>query len=91
MNKATKKRLSALADFGCILCHHLGYGATPAQIHHMRTGTGLMRASDDDVIPLCHEHHQGPMGIHGMGRRAWEIFHRVTEVELLEMTRSVIK
>ena len=88
MTIASKKRLSRIADMGCVLCNHLGYGATPAQIHHRRTGTGLMRASDDDVIPLCVQHHTGPMGIHGMGRRAWEIFHGVTELELLEMTKS---
>lgn len=27
-----KKRLSKVADLGCILCLHLGYGPTPAQM-----------------------------------------------------------
>ena len=49
-----------------------------------------MRASDDEVMPLCIQHHTGPHGIHGMGRRAWEYFHGVTELELLEMTKEAL-
>ena len=36
----------------------------PAEVHHIRTGTGVgRRAADTETIPLCPEHHRG----HGAG------------------------
>lgn len=86
-----REYMGKVADLGCILCRHLGYGKTPAAVHHIRTGVGIgNRSSDFDTIPLCHEHHQGMTGIHGMGRKAWERFHGITEIELLNQTREML-
>jgi hypothetical protein len=69
---------------GCWLCRYLGLGATPAEAHHPRTGTGLgRRAPDLDIIPLCWRHHRGNEGLHGMGRKAWERHYGITESEIL--------
>ena len=43
-----------------------------------------------DVIPLCVPHHRGNMGIHGMGRKAFESKYGFTEMELLEDVRQKI-
>lgn len=84
-----RARFDALADMGCILCDLLGFGKTPPQIHHIRTGQGIARrASHHETIPLCPEHHQGDTGVHGMGVRAWERFHGFSELELLAIVNQ---
>lgn len=89
MTKAERKHLSAIAEQGCVLCRHLGYGATPAEIHHLRHGMGLaQRNSNCNVIPLCPEHHRGSTGYHGLGRRAFERMYGVTELDLLAMSQK---
>jgi hypothetical protein len=84
--------MGKVAELGCMLCRLLCYGETPAQVHHIRTGTGAGRRADDtETIPLCPEHHTGQTGLHGMGRKAFERKYEVTELELLEMTRRALK
>lgn len=86
-----QRHMGKVAALGCILCRRLGYGWTQATVHHIRTGIGMgKRASDFDTIPLCPEHHQGMTGIHGMGRKAWERHHGITELELLQETKERI-
>lgn len=76
--------LSRLAELGCVLCLELGHGPTPAQIHHLREGQGAGQRADDWLaIPLCPEHHQGPSGFHGLGKRAFEARYRLSELDLL--------
>lgn len=57
------------------MCRHMGYGPTPAQVHHLREGQGMgQRASAWLTVPLCDTHHanSSPGGIHGQ-RRAWKL------------------
>jgi hypothetical protein len=87
MSKTAKTHFSRVAALGCVLCRHLGMGATPAQVHHIREGQGMgQRANDFLTAPLCPEHHQGASGIHGMGVRAFERQYRLSELDLLAMT-----
>jgi hypothetical protein len=80
------------ARLGCVLCRRLGYEGTPAELHHPRTGVGAgRRAPDEDVIPLCPEHHRGNSGVHGLGRKAFEARYRITEGELTDMTRRLVQ
>jgi len=82
--KAEKEHFGRLADLGCILCIHLGYGeGSPAEIHHVRRAG---KRSNAPVIALCREHHRGDTGIHGLGRKAFEKTYQITEDELLEFT-----
>lgn len=75
---------SAVASLGCLACRHLGYGPTPAQLHHPRAFSGLsQRASDWLVVPLCREHHTGNDGVHGAN---FYMRTRLTEGDLLAMT-----
>lgn len=78
----TKENYRKMADFGCYLCFHLGYGTgTPAEIHHIRRTS---KRSNAPAIPLCPEHHRGNNGIHGMGRKAFEKRYAITEEDMLD-------
>lgn len=70
-------------SLGCILCKALGWGDTPAQLHHI-----FDTADRDDwlVIPLCREHHQGSDGFHGLGERTFNRVYRTSETKLLAQT-----
>ena len=81
-----KQYMNKVAALNCILCRHLGLGESPACLHHPKTGG--MRASDWDVIPLCYAHHQGPVGVHGLGRKAFERCYGLTERDLLDLVRQ---
>jgi len=49
--KAEREHMSKVAALGCMIC------GKPAQCHHI-TGAGVgLRASNYEVIPLCHDHH----------------------------------
>jgi hypothetical protein len=87
MSKPLKKYLNEVADLGCILCLHLGYGPTPAQLHHPRNAAGGgERASDWLVIPLCPEHHTGNSGLHGLGGSGFYTRYKLTEWNLVALT-----
>lgn len=92
MSAAGKRHMARVASIGCVLCLRLGYGVTPAEVHHIRTGTGAGRRADDaESISLCLEHHRGNTGIHGMGRKAFERCYNITELELLDEVRRILK
>lgn len=82
---AEKKHLGRVAELGCAVCRRMGYPGTPAEIHHLRAGTGAgRRSSHMDVLPLCVEHHRGKTGIHGMGTKAFVRHYGITEQELID-------
>lgn len=90
MNKSDRTRLNALSELGCIVCRNLGHGPTPSEVHHLigHPWKGLsQRASHQETIPLCPEHHRGNQGIHGMGRRAWEAVYG-SQADLLEQVNQ---
>jgi hypothetical protein len=91
MTKAEREYLSRVADLGCILCKHLGYEGTPAEIHHIRTGTGAgRRASHYDTLPLCPEHHRGQTGLHGLGTKGFAKKYQLTELDLLAQVKDLL-
>jgi hypothetical protein len=92
MTKAEKSHMGRVAEIGCILCKQISLGETQAELHHPRTGTGAgRRASHFDVIPLCPEHHRGNSGLHGMGRKAFEKYYGITELQLLEKVTECLR
>jgi hypothetical protein len=65
----------------------LNLGETPAEIHHLRDGSGMsQRASNWLIVPLCAEHHRGDSGLHGLGTRGFEARYRLSELDLLAST-----
>lgn len=86
--KAEREHMGAVAALGCIVCRNLGFGDSPAEVHHIGNGTLGKKASNFETIPLCPTHHRH--GGHGVavhaGRKAFEA-NFGTERELLEQTR----
>ena len=86
--KAERDHMGAVAALGCVVCRNLGFGATPAEVHHIGNGTLGKKASNFETIALCPIHHRH--GGHGVavhaGRKAFED-NFGTERELLEQTR----
>lgn len=85
--------MNAVAELGCCVCYrvHGPHDPGPVELHHPRTGVGMGRRSSHwDVLPLCVNHHRGRMGIHGMGRKAFEAHYGFTEMELLDDVRKKI-
>lgn len=91
--KAEDEHLSALVELGCALSRYKGIADVPAEVHHIRSGAGAgRRSSHFDAIPLApHFHRLGPEALHTLGRKAWERLHGITELELLEMTKALLK
>lgn len=82
-----RRHMGRVAELGCVLCRHLGFDGTPAEVHHIRDGQGAaQRASDFLTVPLCPEHHRGGTGLHGLGTKAFERTYKLSELDLLAMT-----
>ena len=89
---AAKRNMGRAAEAGCVLCRHLGYGHSPAEVHHIREGQGAaQRASDFLTTGLCPEHHRGASGLHGLGRKAFERTYKLSELDLLAMTLEALE
>lgn len=91
MSAAGARHLNRVRSVPCVLCARLGMGDTPSAAHHPRSGTGMgTKRADWLAIALCHEHHQGDTGLHGMGRKAFEATYQVDEWDLLADTIEAI-
>lgn len=87
MSSADVVYMGLVASLGCVICRRNGWGASPAEVHHVRTGTGAgSRAADTLTIPLCPEHHRGATGLHGLGSRGFAHRYSVTELDLVAET-----
>jgi len=81
--KAEKAYMGRVAELGCIVC------SSPACVHHIREGQGMgQRASNFLTIPLCFEHHQGSLSIHGSPRQFKNIYG--SELDLLAQTIEML-
>ena len=92
MKKMDRTRLNQLAELGCVVCRNLGYGQSPSEIHHLIgiQYKGLsQRASHQQTIPLCPEHHRGNHGIHHMGRTPWESQYGTQESLLAQVNQEL--
>ena len=77
--------LQRVRGLGCVVCEHLlGIKGTPAAAHHLFSPR---ERSDYLTAALCHAHHQGPNGFHGLGgARPFERLYKLTEPDLLSLT-----
>lgn len=53
---AERRHHDRVAALGCVACRLLGYGETPAEIHHIREGR--IARSHWLVLPMCPQHHR---------------------------------
>lgn len=88
---AERNYLGFVAALGCAVCRRLGFGETPAVVHHQRTSQGWGRAEHFRTVPLCPAHHQGSgFGVHDIGRQQFAEKYGFSEVELVEETRTIL-
>lgn len=75
-----KTHLEFIRGLPCCICRD------PRTVpHHAKTkGSG---GGDDETVPLCHKHHTGDEGVHGLGR---ETFEKRFGVDLLEIARYLV-
>lgn len=67
MNTFERHHVNRVARIGCVICRQMLGEVSPAEIHHVAEGSGLR--SWFAVAGLCHEHHRGGTGLHGMGTK----------------------
>ena len=86
MTRDERNHYARIADHGCIVCNLQGYGHSPCEIHHIRTGVGLSQKSHwSKAIGLCPTHHRlgnAGVAIHS-GIESFEAAIGMSEVELL--------
>lgn len=81
--KQYEQRLRALP---CVVGVHTGQGCGCEELHHV----GDAEERDDmNQVPLCHEHHQGSTGVHGLRRRAFEARYKLSDLKMLAITRRL--
>ena len=87
MSKAEREHYARIADIGCVVCLLQGYGYSPCEIHHIRSGVGLaQKAHWRKAIGLCHAHHRTggrSVAIHA-GIESFEVMIGMSELELLQ-------
>lgn len=87
-----KRWMGLVARVPCVLCQHMGLGDTPAQVHHLKLGTGASdRAADYLTIALCPEHHTGSSGVHALKERGLRLRYNLSEIDLLAMTIEAVE
>jgi hypothetical protein len=87
--KHEREWMGRVAALGCVVCRLMGFGPTPAQVHHTREGQGgAQRAGNYLTLPLCPDHHTGPTGVHG--DKSCLRLLKVTELDLLDLTISEV-
>lgn len=87
MSAASSRHMAKVAAAGCRICAQLGYGHVPAEVHH-----AFDTADRDDwlTIALCHEHHRGATGFHGLGEREFNRRYKTNERKLLADTLRML-
>ena len=74
MNATERRHCQRVGALLCLLCRRFGGTRSKSELHHVAEGSGLR--SNFAVAPLCHEHHQGKAGLHGMGSKAFLRLYR---------------
>ena len=77
---------NSVRDVGCVLCLYLGFGYSPASIHHVESIRDEL--SQWAICGLCPAHHQGPNGVHGLSRRGFEARFKLSQIDLLALVNK---
>lgn len=82
-----KDHMQIVADIGCVICRRDTGQVVPCQVHHIAEGSG--QRSDYMTAGLCYDHHQGGLGVHGMGVRAFcRMYKLSSEYDLLGLVNQ---
>lgn len=75
-------------ELPCVICwKKLGQKVYGVHAHHVGEAS---ERSDWALAPLCHEHHEGATGVHGLRRRGFDRFWKTNDIELLGWTNEAI-
>jgi|SRR5688572_10134273 hypothetical protein len=74
MTNARAHWRNMLAGLRCVVGKRHGGCKGGIQLHHVAEGSGLRH--DYSLVPLCHEHHQGGSGLHGMGSKRFLMLYQ---------------
>lgn len=79
-----QRHMGIVAGLGCVICRRDTGERVPCQVHHIAEGSG--KTSDFMTAGLCDDHHEGGIGIHGMGVKAFlRLFKLPSEFHLLDL------
>lgn len=75
-----------LRELPCIIGYQMNLGCRCEELHH----AGPADERDDmNQVPLCREHHQGPLGVHGLHRREFERRYNLSPLKMIAITRRL--
>lgn len=77
---------SRLRQLPCVVHYHMGVACKCEELHH--AGDPEER-NDWAQVPLCQAMHTGPNGVHGLHRRAFHARYKLTDVQMLAITREL--
>jgi hypothetical protein len=85
--------MERVAGLPCVLCKYLtGENRYGVHVHHIREGQGAAQRADDMLTTaLCPDHHLGPLGLHGLGRKGFYRQYKLDELDLLAMTLEALE
>jgi hypothetical protein len=77
--------IEAIHGLPCVVCFlQTGQRRYGVEAHHLESDRDDL--SDWLEVPLCHEHHQGPNGVHGLHRRAFYTRYKLDDLALIAAT-----
>lgn len=85
---SARDHMERVSTLPCVICRFkLGQKTYGREVHHV----GDAEERDDyAVASLCWEHHQGATGVHGLHRRGFRRFWKVTDIWLLARTEELL-
>jgi hypothetical protein len=85
--------MARVARVPCVLCAHMGLGDSPAQVHHLKYGTGASDRADDMLtIALCPYHHdKSEESVHALKEHGLRLRYNLSELDLLAMTLEALE
>jgi hypothetical protein len=89
--KDEQRHKDAITRLGCMVCRRLFIVLEPGpvELHHFRGG-GWGKGDYRSLMPLCHEHHRGDTGIHGLGTKGFAAHYGFDQIDLLNDALELI-
>ena len=88
---AEQQHKARLVLLGCMVCRriHGPHDPGPVELHHYRGG-GWGKGGYMTLMPLCHVHHRGNMGVHGLGTKGFAAHYGFDQIDLLNDALALI-
>ena len=80
--------MNRVLELSCVVCWKMGVPQEGRTFAHHCFDTS--HRDDALTIPLCHMHHQGPLGFHTLGEREFNRRYRTDETHLIAETIKLL-